>query len=93
VALFGLLWHLVGVFTDMGPGGLLAGTAAATAVLLAVMLAASALPRQVAAEVHPLVTRRILREQAGRTGMPRHRDPDAAGRSRPRAPTAALAAA
>lgn len=93
MTLLGLLWHLVGVLTDVGPGGLLAGTAAATGVLLAVMLAASAVPRHVRADAGPLVTRRILREHAGRTGMPRHRDPDAAGRSRPRAPTAALAAA
>jgi Family of unknown function (DUF6412) len=93
VTLLGLLWHLVGVLTDMGSGGLLAGTAAATGVLLTVMLAASALPRHVAADTRPLVTCRILREHAGRTGIPRHRDPDAAGRSRPRAPTAALAAA
>jgi hypothetical protein len=93
VTLLGLLWHLLGLLTDVGPSGLLAGTAAATGVLLAVMIAASALPRHVAAYAGPLVTRRILREQAGRTGMPRHRDPDAAGRSRPRAPTVAVAAA
>jgi Family of unknown function (DUF6412) len=93
MTLLGLLWHLVGVLTDMGPGGLLAGTAAATGVLLAVMLAAAALPRRVTADARPLATRRILREHAGRIGMPRHRDPDAAGRSRPRAPTVARAAA
>ncbi len=93
MTLLGLLWHLVGLLTEVGPGGLLAGTAAATGVLLAVMFAASALPRHVTGDTRPLVTRRILREHARRTGMPRHRDPDAAGRSRPRAPTAAVAAA
>ena len=90
---FGLLWHLVGVLTDAGPAGLLAGTAAATGVLLTVMLAASVRLRRIEAEPGPRVTRRILRERAGMTGTPRHRDPDAAGRTRPRAPTTALAAA
>src|SRR5437764_739880 len=33
----------------------------------------------------PRVTRGALRERSGRAGVPRHRDPDAAGRSRPRA--------
>jgi hypothetical protein len=63
-------------------------------MLLAVMLAASALPRQVAAEVHPLVTRRILREQ-GRA-VPECRAIRRPGRRRPipaQSPTAALAAA
>lgn len=90
---FGLLWHFVGVLTDVGPAGVLVGTAAATGVLLAVVLAASIPLRQVVADPDLQVTRRILRERTGRTGIPRHRDPDAAGRSRPRAPTAAPAAA
>ena len=89
----GVLWHLVGVLTDVGPAGLFLGTAAATGVLLTVVLSASVLLRRAVTEPGPLVTRRVLREHAGRTGVPRHRDPDAAGRSRPRAPTPALAAA
>jgi hypothetical protein len=89
----GALWHLVGVLIDVGPTGLLVGTAAATGVLLTAMLAASVLLRRVVADPCPRVTRRVLRQHAGRTGIPRHRDPDAAGRSRPRAPTTALAVA
>ena len=89
---FGLLWHLVGVLADAGPAGLLAGTAAATGLLLTVMLAAVRL-RRIVTGPGPRVTRRILRERAGLTGTPRHRDPDAAGRTRPRAPTTARAAA
>ncbi len=89
----GALWHLVGVLTDVGPTGLLVGTAAATGVLLTAMLAASVLVRRLVAGNGLRVTRRVMRERAGRTGIPRHRDPDAAGQSRPRAPTAALAAA
>nr|WP_231935249.1 DUF6412 domain-containing protein [Micromonospora viridifaciens] len=88
-----MLWHFVGLLTDVGPTGLLVGTAAATGVLLAAIPAASILLRRVVADPGPRVTRRILRECAGRTGTPRHRDPDAAGRSRPRAPTTALAVA
>ena len=88
-----MIWHLVGVLTDVGPAGLFLGTVAATGVLLAVVLSASILVRRVVGGPSPLVTRRVLRERAGRAGVPRHRDPDAAGRSRPRAPTPALAAA
>lgn len=89
----GALWHLVGMLTDVGPTGLLVGTAAATGVLLTAMFAASVLLRRAVADPGPPVTRRALRERARRTGVPRHRDPDAAGRSRPRAPTTALTAA
>jgi hypothetical protein len=85
--------HLVSVLTEAGPTGLLVGTGSAAAMLLIAVLAASVFSgqRPVAPELR--VTRRILREQAGRTGVPRDRDPDAPGRTRPRGPTAALAAA
>jgi hypothetical protein len=89
----GTVWHLVGLLGDVGPGGLVVGTAAATGVLLAAMVAATLVVRPVVADTAPPVTHRVLRENARRTGVPRHRDPDAAGRSRPRAPTAAPAAA
>jgi hypothetical protein len=89
----GALWHFVGVLTDVGPSGLLVGTAAATGVLLTAIVAASVLLRRVVAAPGSRVTRRVLREHAGRTGVPRQRDPDASGRSRPRAPTTALAVA
>ncbi|MGS2619052.1 DUF6412 domain-containing protein [Micromonospora sp. LZ34] len=90
---FGVLWHLAGVLTDAGPAGLLVGTAAVTGVLLTAVLAASILLRRVGAGPGLRVTRRILRERTRRAGIPRHRDPDAAGQSRPRAPTAAFAVA
>ena len=90
---FSALWHLLGVLTEVGPAGLLAGTAAAAGLLLAAALAVRVLIRGVVAGPALRITRRLLREQAGRTGVPRHRDPDARGRSRPRAPTATPAAA
>jgi hypothetical protein len=88
----GAFWRLVGVLAEVGPAGVLVATAVTAGVLLTVVLAARVL-RRVDSGPGPLVTRRILRAQAGRTGIPRHRDPDASGRPRPRAPTAALAAA
>ncbi|MDG4797220.1 DUF6412 domain-containing protein [Micromonospora sp. WMMD1082] len=89
----GVLWYLVGVLADVGASSMLSGTAAATGVLLTVVLAASALLPQVVVDPDLRITRRVLRERARRTGVPRHRDPDAAGRARPRAPTTTLAVA
>jgi hypothetical protein len=88
----GAFWRLVGVLTEIGPTGVLVGTAVAAGVLLTVMLAARVL-RRAGSRPGPLVTRRVLRAQADSTGIPRHRDPDASGRPRPRAPAATLAAA
>lgn len=88
-----MLWYLVGVLADVGASSMLSGTAAATGVLLSVVLAASNLLHRVVTEPELRITRRVLRERSGRTGIPRHRDPDAAGRARPRAPTATLAVA
>jgi hypothetical protein len=87
-----VLWHLVIALSDLGPAGLLAGTAAAAAMLLAAVVAAYALLRRAPASPNPRVSTRALRERSDRTGVPRHRDPDASGRSRPRAPTPAYAA-
>ncbi|TCB98533.1 hypothetical protein E0H26_09195 [Micromonospora zingiberis] len=89
----GMLWYLVGVLADAGATGMFSGTAAATGVLLTVVLAASNLLYRVVTAPELRVTRRMMRERSGRTGVPRHRDPDAAGRARPRAPTATLAVA
>ncbi|WFE43469.1 DUF6412 domain-containing protein [Verrucosispora sp. WMMD1129] len=88
----GLLWYLVGVLADVGATSMLSGTAAVTGVLLAAVLAAGVLLTGTVADPALRVTRRMLRERSGRTGIPRHRDPDAAGRARPRAPTAATLA-
>jgi Family of unknown function (DUF6412) len=101
-ALGGLLTMLAGLLRDltqlaMSPSGL---TALAAAVLAGAMFAAAlALLTSVAgvsrtAAALPLIRRaRALREKSWRAAFLRQRDPDAAGRTRPRAPSAALAAA
>ena len=98
----GLLAMLAGLLRDLAqlavsPSGL---TALAAAVLAGAMFAAVlALLTSVAgvsrtAAALPLIRRaRALREKSWRAAFLRQRDPDAAGRSRPRAPTAASAAA
>jgi hypothetical protein len=101
-ALGSLLVVLAGLLRDlaqltMGPTGL---TALAAAVLAGAMLAAvlvlvtsvAGVSRATAAL--PLIRRaRALREKSWRAAFMRQRDPDAAGRARPRAPSAAPAAA
>lgn len=98
----GLLAMLAGLLRDLAqlavsPSGL---TALAAAVLAGAMFAAAlALLTSVAgvsrtAAALPLIRRaRALREKSWRAAFLRQRDPDAAGRSRPRAPSAAPAAA
>ena len=106
-ALGSLLAILAGLLRDLaqlaaGPSGLIGPTltALAAAVLAGAMLAAVvALLTSVAgvsrtAAALPLVRRaRALREKSWRAAFLRQRDPDAAGRTRPRAPSAAQAAA
>ena len=101
-ALGSLLAMLAGLLRDLtqlavSPTGL---TAVAGAVLAGVMFAAvlalltsvAGLSRTTAAL--PLLRRAsALREKSWRAAFLRQRDPDAAGRSRPRAPSAAPAAA
>jgi Family of unknown function (DUF6412) len=101
-ALGGLLAVLAGLMRDLiqlaaSPSGL---TAVAAAVLAGAMLAAVlALVTSVAGAsgltvAIPLIRRAsALREKSWRAAFLRQRDPDAAGRTRPRAPTAAPAAA
>jgi hypothetical protein len=100
-ALGGLLAVLAGLLRDLmqlaaSPPGL---TAVAAAVLAGAMLAAVlALVTSVAGAsglaAIPLIQRAsALREKSWRAAFLRQRDPDAAGRTRPRAPTAAPAAA
>ncbi|GAB1691189.1 DUF6412 domain-containing protein [Krasilnikovia sp. M28-CT-15] len=84
---------LVSMLTEAGPTGLLVGTGAVAGVLLIAALAAGVVLSSRATAVHPRIRLRALRDRAGRTGVPRHRDPDAAGRTRPRGPTGLLAAA
>jgi len=101
-ALGGLLAMLAGLLRDLAqlavsPSGM---TALAATVLAGAMFAAVlALLTSVAgvsrtAAALPLVRRaRALLEKSWRAAFLRQRDPDAAGRTRPRAPTAAPAAA
>ena len=101
-ALGGLLAMLAGLLRDLAqlavsPSGM---TALAATVLAGAMFAAVlALLTSVAgvsrtAAALPLIRRaRALREKSWRAAFLRQRDPDAAGRSRPRAPSAAPAAA
>jgi hypothetical protein len=104
-ALGGLLAMLAGLLRDLVPSTQLAVspsglTALAAAVLAGAMFAAVlALLTSVAgvsrtAAALPLIRRaRALREKSWRAAFLRQRDPDAAGRTRPRAPSAAPAAA
>jgi len=101
-ALGSLLAILAGLLRDLtqlaaSPSGL---TALAATVLAGAMLAAAlALLTSVAGVSRttaalPLIRRaRALREKSWRAAFLRQRDPDAAGRTRPRAPSAAQAAA
>jgi len=97
-----LLAMLAGLLRDLtqlavSPSGL---TALAAAVLAGAMFAAvlalliSVAGRSRAIAALPLIRRAsALREKSWRAAFLRQRDPDAAGRSRPRAPSAAPAAA
>ena len=104
-ALGSLLAILAGLLRDLIPSPQLAAgssglTALAATVLAGAMLAAvlalltsvAGISRATAAL--PLIRRaRALREKSWRAAFLRQRDPDAAGRTRPRAPSAAQAAA
>ena len=101
-ALGGLLAMLAGLLRDLtqlavSPSGLtvLAATVlggAMFAAMLALLTSVAGVSRTAAAL--PLIRRaRALREKSWRAAFLRQRDPDAAGRTRPRAPTAAPAAA
>ena len=97
LALLTDLWQLT-LHVLAGPSGpsALAMTVLAGAVLigtLAVCLASGARLGRLSAAV-PLARRAAaLREKSWRAAYQQQRDPDAAGRPRPRAPSAALAAA
>ena len=89
----GGLWHLVAVLVDAGPAGApTAQLVSAAALLLAAAFAVRVLPGRDTGRGdghEPAARHRAL---TGQAGVPRHRDPDAAGRSRPRAPTRATLA-
>ena len=100
-----LLAMLAGLLRDLipspqlvvSPAGLTALAAAVLggamfAAVLALLTSVASLSRTTAAL--PMIRRAsALREKSWRAAFLRQRDPDAAGRSRPRAPSAALAAA
>ena len=98
----GVLAVLTGLLRDLtqlaaSPSGLTALAAAVLAgamfaAVLALLTSVASLSRTTAA--HPMIRRAsALREKSWRAAFSRQRDPDAAGRSRPRAPSAALAVA
>ena len=98
----GVLAVLAGLLRDLtqlavSPSGLTALEAAVLAgamfaAVLALFISVASLSRTTAAL--PMIRRAsALREKSWRAAFLRQRDPDAAGRSRPRAPSAALAVA
>jgi hypothetical protein len=89
--LWDALWRLVGLLTDAGPTAMILGAASVAGVLLLTALAAGAL-LNFRAVAHPPASRSAMRDRARRAGVPRHRDPDAPGRTRPRGPTRPLVA-
>lgn len=97
LALLAALWQATGhlLLAPSGPAGLTV-TALGVSVLAAAVaayLASGARLGRMAAAV-PLISRAAaLREKSWRAGFLRQRDPDAAGRPRPRAPSAGPAAA
>jgi hypothetical protein len=101
-ALGSVLTVLAGVLhtlTDLAvsPSGLtaLAATALAGAALAAMLVLLATMARVSRGTAAVPLLRRVsaLRERSWRAAFTRQRDPDAAGRTRPRAPSAALAAA
>jgi Family of unknown function (DUF6412) len=101
-ALGGLLAVLAGLLRDLmqlaaSPSGLTAVAAAvlagATLAAVLALLTSVAGASGLAAAVPPIRRASALREKSWRAAFLRQRDPDAAGHTRPRAPTAAPAAA
>lgn len=90
-SLFGLAVLWVAASIGLGPTGATAG-AAATALVLAV-LATARMGAAAALSVVRVPVTVNLRDHARRTGVLRQRDPDAAGRPRPRAPGSCSSAA
>jgi Family of unknown function (DUF6412) len=95
LGLAALMSHIAGLVA--GPGGLtVVSTAVLAAVLTALVVAVVAGSARIARSVTAVrLTRRAagLREKSWCAAFLRQRDPDAAGRPRPRAPSAVPAAA
>jgi hypothetical protein len=87
------LWRLVSMLAEAaGTTDLAGGTTALVGVVLIAVLARVLLARP-APSPDGRAAGGALRSRSERAGVPRHRDPDASGRTRPRGPTAAPAAA
>jgi hypothetical protein len=86
------LWRLVGMLAAASSSDLVAGTSALVGVVLIAVLARVLVVRPSGfGDVRGVG--RALRRRSDRTGVPRHRDPDAPGRTRPRGPTSRPAVA
>jgi hypothetical protein len=81
------LWQVVGSLTGATP------SAFSGLLLIAALAAAVLLLLRGASHDRPAHAGQALRLRAERAGVPRHRDPDAPGRTRPRGPTARPVAA
>ncbi|GIF27426.1 DUF6412 domain-containing protein [Actinoplanes utahensis] len=86
------LCRLVGLLAEAGSSDLAGGAGALAGLLLIAVLAHAVLVLPAAGGVHRSAGF-ALRDRSERTGVPRHRDPDASGRTRPRGPTGAAAVA
>ncbi|AGL17080.1 DUF6412 domain-containing protein [Actinoplanes sp. N902-109] len=84
--------RLVGLLADLGASGPATGTGALVSVLLIAVLAARLLVVRPVAATGVRSAAQSVRTRAERAGVPRHRDPDARGRTRPRGPTSTAAA-
>ncbi|MDQ2813623.1 MAG: DUF6412 domain-containing protein [Actinomycetota bacterium] len=104
VAVGSLLSVLAGFLRDLGQLAIsplaltalaaLAATILAGAMLAAVLVLLTSVTGVSRAAAIPMIRRAsALREKSWRAGFSRQRDPDAAGRARPRAPSAAQAVA
>lgn len=81
------LWQVVSSLTGATPSAL------SGLLLIAALAAAVLLLLRGAAADRPARSGQALRTRADRAGVPRQRDPDAPGRTRPRGPTARPVAA
>lgn len=87
------LWRLVSMLAEAtGTSDLAGGASALVGVVLIAVLARVLLVRHTPS-TDSRATTGALRTRSVRAGVPRHRDPDASGRTRPRGPTVAPAAA
>ncbi|WP_250038304.1 DUF6412 domain-containing protein [Paractinoplanes maris] len=80
------IWFLVSMLTEAGPSGL-------TGLVLIAVLAAGLMLVVRRGPARAESAGRGFKQRADRAGVPRHRDPDAPGRTRPRGPTARPVAA